>query len=105
MRKNEYGSLEEFISEYSGGRDPANGKWYGLEFMFHNCYYRLDNFTGKYELLKIIFENGDRYPGASRYEELCTFSTIDELLNSKVIENTEFKKVIMDDDTVILGKD
>ena len=41
MRKNEYRGLSDFLSEYTGKRDPANNKWYELELKYKNIYYRL----------------------------------------------------------------
>jgi hypothetical protein len=115
MRKNEYNSLDEFTSQYIGIWGPSDGHWFGLDFSFHGKEYRFNtgsiyeaNATilpsGKEALFGIYFK--DPNPKAEReYLLLEEFSDMEDALNSTCIDGIEFRKVIMDDDTELLGQD
>ncbi|MCR4660618.1 MAG: hypothetical protein K5765_01295 [Clostridia bacterium] len=106
MRKNEYNSLDEFLSQYGTGvRDPANDKWFGLEFCYNTNYYCLDVSGGNFQLLKIIIKNGEQYPDIVDYEEIKTFDTMESLLKSRVIDNLQFNQIITNPNTILLGQD
>ena len=45
------------------------------------------------------------HPGIKLYELLDEKESLEELLNSVVINGFPFAKVIMDDDTILLGQD
>ncbi len=34
MRKNEFESLEQFLSQYTGEWNPSEGHWLGLDFIY-----------------------------------------------------------------------
>jgi len=109
MRKNEYKSLEEFTSQYTGEWNPSEGHWYGLDFIYDGQEYRFHTgcmFEGEKNALfsmyiKKMISNTD----SIQYRLLCQFDTMDEVLESKVIGNRPFKEVIMDDSTELVGQD
>ena len=111
MRKNEYTTLKEFTSQYTGEWNPPNGNWYGLDFSYHGNEYRFHTGTmyanenevlenGKEVLFGLYFKNDN-----DNYTLLEQFATMDDVLESNVIENTPFKIVIMADETELLGQD
>ena len=111
MRKNEYTILKEFTSQYTGEWNPPNGNWYGLDFSYHGNEYRFHTGTmyanenevlenGKEVLFGLYFKNDN-----DNYTLLEQFATMDDVLESNVIENTPFKIVIMADETELLGQD
>ena len=120
MRINEYKSLEEFTSQYVGEWAPSKGHWLGLDFSYKEKEYRLH--TGSmYNSENTIFQDGREAlfglyikmplnPESSIaenyvYNLLGEYADMSELLESTVICNTPFKKVIMDDATELLGQD
>ena len=42
MRKNEYTSLDQFTSQYTGEWSPSEGHWYGLDFLYKGKEYRFN---------------------------------------------------------------
>jgi len=119
MRKNEYSSLEQFVSEYTGKWEPAEGHWLGLDFKYNGNIYRL-NTGSMYSEQETLLSNGKtalfgiyrrnalskiHYPDMSDCELLGEYADMSDLLESTVIEGLKFKLVIMDDNTEILGKD
>ena len=42
MRKNEYTSLDQFTSQYTGEWSPYEGHWYGLDFLYKGKEYRFN---------------------------------------------------------------
>lgn len=105
MRTNEYTKIDDFLSEYTGKRDPANNLWYGLEFKYNGYYYRLDYINKSIKLMKLQFENNTSYPASSGYDVLGEFQSMSELLECVVIADKPFKEVIMDETTELLSKD
>lgn len=120
MRINEYNSLEEFVSQYVGEWAPSDSHWFGLDFSYRGNEYRLH--TGSmYNSESTILPNGRealfglyiKMPANSEssiaesytYNLLGEYADMPELLESKVICNTPFKEVIMDDSTELLGQD
>ena len=115
MRINEYGSLDEFTSEFIGIWSPSNGHWFGLDFKYNGITYRLH--TGSmyhrtntilpdgrellFGLYRLIDVTGTNY----NYSLLAEYADMDDLLESTVIEGRKFRDIIMDDMTEILGKD
>lgn len=104
MRKNEYNSLEEFTSQYIGEWSPSDGHWLGLDFKYNGKEYRLS--TGA------MFNDSESdcmfylyYNNENTYELLGAYKNMDDLLDSKVIEQTAFASIIMNDDTELLGQD
>ena len=115
MRKNEYNTLDEFTSQYIGIWGPSDGHWFGLDFSFNGTEYRF-NTGSMYEKEDTILPNGrvalfglyrkDSNPKAKKkYILLEEFADMEEALNSTCIEGIAFKKVIMDDETILLGQD
>lgn len=115
MRKNEYNSLDEFTSEYIGEWGPIYDHYLGLDFFYRGQEYRFH--TGSmYEPNNTILEDGreamfglyKRVPDVNdepTYVLLQEFATMDDVLKSTCIGGVPFSEVIMDDDTVLLGKD
>lgn len=105
MRTNEYTELKEFLSEYTGKRDPANNMWYGLEFKYNDSYYRLDYVNTSIKLMKLQFENNTCYPASSGYDVIGEFQSMSELLECIVDDDKSFKEIIIDENTELLSKD
>lgn len=112
MRINEYNSLSEFTSQYIGVWGPSDRHWFGLDFSYHGKEYRFH--TGimsadESETLKdgrnVLFGLYMKETSSDKYKLLGQFATMDDVLKSKVIENTVFKNVIMADETELLGQD
>ena len=40
MSKNEFTSIDQFLSQYTGEWGPSDGHWYGLDFSWNGCKYR-----------------------------------------------------------------
>lgn len=115
MRINEYQSLEEFTSQYTGEWSPSDGHWFGLEFRYESYDYRLH--TG------IMYENDPKLDSEGReilfglyamnlhasegeqFVRLAFFASMDDLLCYTGIGSRPFREVIMDDSTQILGQD
>ncbi len=122
MRKNDYKSINEFIGEYSGER---NGKYdivYGLDFKFNGKLYRMtmdqmepDDFRqkferklkrqlGKYEVA-LVDANINSDFQFNEYHFIGWYDDIYDLLENCYIDGIKFKDVIMNDETIIEGKD
>ncbi len=119
MRINEYNSIDEFTSQYTGIWGPSDGHWFGLDFKFNGHEYRLHTGT-MYGDADIVDDNGvvrqfgiyiktdekdPQHPSISLYSLLGEYASIDEVLESSVIEGIKFRDVIMDDSTELLGQD
>ena len=103
--------LEDFTNQYIGEWNPSDEKWYGLDFSYRGNEYRFRTGTmyanenevlddGREVLFSLYLKNSN-----DEYTLLKQFATMDEVLDSDVIENTAFKIVIMADDTELLGQD
>ena len=112
MRINEYTYLEEFTNQYTGEWNPSEGHWLGLDFSYNNKTYRLH--TGPmFNSTDTILENGEPalfglYQYNSDYNNfqlLKEYATMDDLLNSYIIDNRPFSEIIIDDSTELLGQD
>ena len=101
--KNEYNSLSDFVKEYSGIISDEYETYIGIDFNFKNKSYRMClEPIGKYYL----YEVSDTYKdGMPEFKVLGIFDSIEELLNSKTIQNICFKDIILSDETIITGKD
>ena len=111
MRKNEYTTLNDFTSQYTGEWNPSDGNWYGLDFSYHGNEYRFHTgtmYADENEVLEdgreVLFELYLKKEN-NTYTLLNQFATMDDVLKSTVIENTPFKIVIMADETELLGQD
>lgn len=124
MRINEYESLDDFIYEYSVGREfswqneEQRERFMGLEFEYGGVYYRLcrepfeEGYTpilpnGKPGLYNVTIMHCKKYgyPSADEFESIGWYDSMDSLLNDCFINDKSFREVIMDDETQILGKD
>lgn len=115
MRKNEYKSLDEFKSQYTGVWGPSDGHWFGLDFSYKGVEYRF-NTGSMYGMNNTILADGreavfglyrkmtDQQAGAG-YLLLEEFATMNDALNSRCIGGIPFSEVIMDDHTELLGQD
>jgi hypothetical protein len=125
MRINEYNCLEDFIYEYESGRSiPSDNlerpKYMGIEFKYNGIYYRMcreplasneeDNIIlpngkiGQYDVMVLHCEDTG-YPMSESYEVIGWYSDLEDVLNHCIIQGRQFKDVIMDDSTEILGQD
>ena len=111
MRKNEYKVLKDFTSQYTGEWNPSDGNWYGLDFSYHGIEYRFHTGTMYENEHEVIRDGREVLFGLYKkinndeYILLEQFATMDDVLESKVIENIPFKNVIMADETELLGQD
>lgn len=115
MRINEYNSLEEFTSQYIGEWAPSENHWFGLDFSYNGTEYRF-NTGSMYEQQDTVLPNGKKAlfglyrksnepKSKKEYTLLEEFANMNDALNSTCIEGIAFKKIIMDDNTEILGQD
>ena len=115
MRINEYNTLEEFTSQYIGEWGPSEGHWLGLDFVFRGNEYRF-NTGSMYEENNTILPDGreaifglykknTNNHSERDYTLLEEFASMDDALKSTCIEGIEFCKVIMDDNTELVGQD
>ena len=119
MRKNEYNSLDEFLSQYIGIWGPSDGHWFGLDFLYKGKEYRLNTGTMygekdktddngniiQFGLYRKTNKKDPKHPNIYLYELLDEKESVVALLDSLAIEGIPFRDVIMDDETVMLGQD
>ena len=111
MRINEYKSLDEFKSEFTGEWSPSNGHWYSLDFFYNGEEYRL-NTGSMYNKTNTVFDDGTvalfsiyHRKDDNDYILLGEYPDMSSLLEECIIAGKKFKEIIMDDSTKILGKD
>lgn len=115
MRVNEYRSLEEFTSQYTGEWSPSDGHWLGLEFRYKSQDYRLHTETmhkddpkqdseGR-EILFGLYTMNPHAKEGKQFTRLASFASMEELLCYSGIDNRPFREVIVDESTQILGQD
>lgn len=103
MRKNEYQSLDEFYREYCGIHAEEYETYIGLDFKYKGKQYRMCfEPNEKYCIYEV---NSALNVSMPNFIILGEFNSLDDLLESKLIDNKLFKEVILDDDTIITGKD
>ncbi|MBE5779393.1 MAG: hypothetical protein E7331_08705 [Clostridiales bacterium] len=115
MRINEYQSLEEFTSQYTGEWSPSDGHWFGLEFRYEAHDYRLhtgimhendpERDSEGREILFGLYAMNLHASEGEQFVRLASFASMDELLCFTGIGSRPFREVIMDDSTQILGQD
>lgn len=115
MIKNEFESIEQFLSQYTGEWNPSEGHWLGLDFVYEGVEYRFH--TGSmYESEAVIPDGRDVMFGLYRkketassdkrdYELLGEYTDMQDVLESTVIKGRIFKDVIIADDTELVGQD
>lgn len=123
MRINEYNNLEEFIDEYYKGpeapweSEDGKARYMGIEFFYNGICYRMCNEPGLDEDMPRL-EDGRiaRYCTYIMHNmmddvdddeiiELGWYSDLNDTLDNWIIEGRKFRDVIMDDNTLIYGKD
>ena len=109
MRKNEYTSLEDFTSQYTGEWSPSDGHWLGLDFIYKGVEYRFhtgrmydDESSCKFAIYRKMDSS---QKNEKLYDLLKQFDSMEEVLNSTLINNQCFSEVIMDDDLELVGQD
>ena len=112
MRKNEYTSLDQFTSQYTGEWSPSEGHWYGLDFLYTGKQYRFNTgtmFNSENTILKdgreAVFGLYLKNLADDSYILLEEFATINDALESCCIEGKPFKEIIVDGDTELVGQD
>lgn len=115
MKKNEYSSLEEFKSQYTGTWNPSEGHWFGLDFIYRGQEYRFN--TGSMyakgntilpdgrEALYGLYKKNSLSKSGQNYTPLEEFATMDDVLESVCIDGTKFAEIIIDPDTELAGQD
>ncbi len=115
MRKNEYSSLEEFKTQYTGIWNPSEGHWYGLDFIYRGWEYRFN--TGSMyakdntilpdgrSALYGLYKKNCHSKSQRDYTLLGEFATIDDALDSACIAGIKFRDIIVDPDTELVGQD
>ena len=92
MKKNEYNSIEEFKSQYTGTWNPSECQWLGLDFSFNGKEYRF-NTGSMYEKENTILPDGReaifglyiKSPepiNDPEYTLLAEFASMEEVLDS-----------------------
>lgn len=115
MKKNEYTSIEQFISQYTGEWNPSEGHWLGLDFIYHQNEYRFHTGSmyntdsklpdGREVMFGLYKKNTSNSSCNKQYELLGEYADMEEVLQSTVIEGILFRDVIMDDSTELVGQD
>ena len=112
MRKNEYTSLDQFTSQYTGEWSPSEGHWYGLDFLYKGKEYRFNTgsmFNSENTILKdgreAVFGLYLKNLADDSYILLEEFATINDALESCCIKGKPFKEIIVDGDTELVGQD
>jgi len=113
MRINEYKCLDDFINEYNGKREIGDEFHMGLEFKYKGIHYRICRES--YDPLMFIFytmgPEEEKIPVGNIFIympvkiEIFRCYSMEEVLETKTIDNRPFKDVIMDDNTLMLSKD
>lgn len=124
MKKNEYDSLDDFIYEYSVGKEFSwqneenRERFMGIEFESMGIYYRMCRepydkehtpilSNGKIGLYHMMIMHCDQYgyPMADRFETIGWYDSLESLLENCMLAGRPFRDVIIDQNTEILGKD
>ncbi len=112
MRKNEFECLEQFTSQYTGEWNPSEGHWLGLDFSYNGKEYRMHTgpmYSEKNTILSdgrtALFGLYKKNKFIDEYDLLEEYATMNDLLNSKIIDNKPFREIIIAEDTELLGQD
>lgn len=97
-----YDSLDEFIKEFSSKYNIEGENSRGMDFSYKDINYRLcREYDDIFYLYKIVNDGKN-----NKFIELVVCNSMEELLNTKTINETEFKEIVMDEqNTIIYGKD
>ena len=99
-----FNNLDDFKYQYSGQRDPANNKWYGLEFKYLEDYYRFDYINQTINLSCLIIVKNSQYPDIKSYKLLSSFSKIDDALDY-CVNGKKLKDILLSKEIELLGQD
>ena len=106
---NEYKyTLEDFLLEYGTKYSPDYETYIGLDFDYKNKSYRLcREADDKFYLWKVSIINPKKpgYVDNLNFDTLGIYDTIDDLLNSTVIDDRPLKELLFCSDTEITGQD
>lgn len=123
MRINEYKSLNEFIDEYSTGKsfswenEDRKERFMGIDFFYNGTCYRMCREPGLDENMpKLKDGRVARYCTYIMHNLMDTcdddeiidldwYADLNDTLDNWIIEGRKFRDVIMDDNTLIYGKD
>lgn len=116
MRKNEFNTLEDFTFQYVGEWNPSQGHYLGLDFSFEGRRYRFCTGSmydkenailsdGREAIFYLYERNSAEVPGIEGYTLLGAFAAMEDVLRSECIAGIPFEKVIMNDNTELLGQD
>ena len=115
MSKNEFTSIDQFLSQYTGEWGPSDGHWYGLDFSWNGCKYRFH--TGAmYESEPLTLPDGrgadfgvyrklDNPVGGHEYELIGKYATTAEAVKQCIIDGISLAEIIVHPDTELLGQD
>ncbi len=94
-----YEDINEFILEYSANYNENIENNRGMDFLYKEQKYRLcREYENTFYVYQIINDND--------FVILNICNSMDELLENRIIDNTPFKNIIMDEqNTIIYGKD
>lgn len=110
MQNSEFKTIEEFIREYGSSPSKDYETYIGLEFEYNKTHYRLCKepcANNEFYLYIVSLKNPSKEYVLENldFKIIGTFKTMDELLNSKLINGKLFQDIILDSDTVFLSKD
>ncbi len=118
MRKNEFQALEDFTNRFIGEWGPSEGHYFGLDFSYKGRIYRLHTGVmyqepeflpdGREVLFGLFLSDVSEdlfWSSDVKFTLLAQFATMEELLDSCIIDKRPFREVIMDDETEIIGMD
>lgn len=116
MRKNEFNTLEDFTSQYVGEWNPSRGHWFGLNFAFEGKEYRFCTWSmyhkestilpdGREAIFYLYEKNSPEDIASDDYTLLGEFADMADVLKNKCILGIPFEKVIIDENTELLGQD
>ena len=114
MIKNEYTSIEQFTSQYTGVWNPSENHWFGLDFIYRGVEYRFNTGSmyetdlqlpnGQEMMFGLYKKNNNVSKEEKEYELIGKFANMDDVLES-IIDGRPFKDIILDYDTELTGQD
>jgi len=106
---NGFKTIEEFLSQYVGIWDPSNNHWLGLDFAYDGKEYRFH--TGDMYLLNDTNSNENQIKfglyvkSNGKYVLLYESESMQNIIESKVIDGKSFKEIITSENTILQGQD
>lgn len=103
MKLNEFSSLSQLADEYSHDSGSVVSQYIGLDFEYkHECFRMCFEPIKQYYVYRVRDNGSGKMP---TFETLGRYLNFQSLLDAKVIDNRPFSDVILDEKTIILGKD